>query len=106
VVGAENVGVNEWVLYALHKFLRDEKIVDPPAHIPIPRAGECIPIGVGTGARRVRAAVYIYIARIYHFIYPGALLGQEPRVLLIRFRAGQVYFFVGGVHIPAEYDRF
>src|SRR5487761_2559015 len=76
---------------------RSDLIVDPPSDILGPGLSAVRPPGIGiAGGIGVKPAIDVHPAQLLeHASEPLALLGQESRVLLVRFPVLQIDFPVG-----------
>ena len=105
MVGAVDVGENIGLGNPIHTLLCSKEVVEAPADVPVACTRLHIPIGIGTRLLGEEVAEGVDVANVHHFINPRSLFGKEASVLFVLFRPGEIYFFVGSVHIPTEDDR-
>ena len=84
----------------------DHKVVDAPAHVPLPRPHPVAPPGVGVGALGVEKAEAVGKARGQQLGKLPALLIGEARVAHVLLGVFQVDLLVGHVHVPADDHGF
>src|SRR5579885_3130639 len=103
MIGPEDLSGDPGVLELVLEGQRGEEVIDAPAEVSLPGAGDHVPPRVVVRAA-VELAKRIQITGFDEPVHPGPLDRQEAGDVLVVLRAGQVDGFVGGAEVPADND--
>src|SRR5688572_3183128 len=103
VIGTQNRIMDDDVPDAWEECLRNEEVIEPPAHAALARRETISPPCV-LNAIWIKVAVGIHKAMIEKFLHHCAFLWQETGCSYILFRVFQVNGHVGSIEIPSNDD--
>ncbi len=83
----------------------DEKVVDSPAHVPRPRPRLDVPVRVLVRLL-VKVAECVRVPVGDELVHPGPFFGEEAGLFRVLLGARDIYFFMGGIDVPADDQSF
>ena len=101
VIGAMNGIVDDYVLDTRHERFGNEKIVDPPADIALPRRAKRVPPRI-LNPVGIKVTIGVHEAMIEKVLDPGTFLRQESRSSLIGAPVLQVDRHRRGVEVTCN----
>jgi len=104
VIGAKDLAANPRSRDSLPELLRDPKVVDSPADVPLPRVTAISPPTVSAGAS-VELTKRIEKPGVNDLVQSRALFVGKSRVPPIRLGIRQIDFVVGTVDIATKNHR-